>query len=76
MINFLKNIDYRFWILTLFVFTLPNSVAVNNILAGIIIFYWLIWGDKKETLKLFQSNPIVLLSFLFFFDPHNWSSME
>ena len=64
--DFIKKKDYRFWILILFVFTLPNSIAINNIASAIVIIYWLIWGDKKETLNLIKFNPIVSIAFLFF----------
>jgi len=49
-----------------FIFTIPNSVALNNIFLVLILFYWLVWGNKKETLYLIKTNSIVICSLIFF----------
>ena len=54
-------------LLILFIFTLPNSVAINNILLGILTILWIFTGDKKETLNIIKTNPIVILVYIFFF---------
>ncbi len=67
--------------LILFIFTLPNSVAINNILLGILTILWIFTGDKKGTLNIIKTNPFVILVYLFFFtyfisllwtQNHNW----
>jgi O-antigen ligase len=56
----------RLSLLTLFFLTLPNSVAINNIVLGLIIAYWLLLGDKKNTFKLIKINPFVSAVYIYF----------
>ncbi|WP_456479209.1 O-antigen ligase family protein [Nautilia sp.] len=66
----LKNLNtdiLRKILLTGFVFTIPNSVALNNIILVLLLIYWIICGDKTETLRLVKTNPVVMLSLAYFF---------
>ena len=54
-------------LLLLYIFSIPLSTAINNILFGILILFWIIWGDKQKTLKLIKDNPIVTMFYLLFF---------
>ncbi len=59
--------NLRKYLLVLFVFTLPNSVAINNIALGLLIIFWVIWGDKKQTLETIKNNPVALFAYILFF---------
>ncbi len=52
-------------LLGLYIFSIPISAAINNILFGFVILFWIIWGDKKETLKLLK-NPLVVAFYTLF----------
>ncbi len=70
MFNFLNKIDFekntiRKSLLILFFATLPNSVAINNIVFFLIIFYWILFENKKEIIKLIKINPFVFFIYLF-----------
>jgi len=54
-------------LLLLFAFSLPVSVAVNNILAALIILLWLIEGDFGRKFEEVKDNPIVIWALVFFF---------
>ena len=63
--TFLKKL--KFILLALLVISLPFSVALANILCGLLLLYWLLFYDnKKELLSLFKKNPIVFFAYLFF----------
>ncbi len=53
-------------LLILFFLTLPNSIAIHNIVLGLIIIYWFLFENKKETLKLIIKNPVVFSIYIFF----------
>ena len=53
----LQKFDIRLIFLLLFSLTLPNSVAINNIAFGLIVLYWLFYGNKQETYKILKTNP-------------------
>ena len=57
----------RRWLLLLYIFSLPLSTAINNILFAILILFWLIWGDKRKTLYYIKNNPIVAAFYVLFF---------
>jgi O-antigen ligase len=62
--------DLGSYLLILYGFTLPLSVAINNILLGLIIVYWLfVYRDYKKTFLLIKKSK-VLQAFLLFFILH------
>jgi len=56
-------------VLIVFGFSLPLSVAVNNMLAGILILLWIVKGDYKKTMSL-VANSKVLIAILAFYALH------
>jgi len=63
-----KKVDLiRKNLLYLYIFTIPLSTAINNLLFGLIILFWIVWGDKKKTLNAIRNNPIVIAFYALFF---------
>jgi hypothetical protein len=60
---------YALSLLILFAFSLPLSVGLANLCAGAILFIWLFFGDKKETLRQIRSSKAVqaLIVYCLFF---------
>jgi O-antigen ligase len=56
----------RKYLLILYIFTIPLSTAINNILFGFLILFWIIWGDKKKTINQIKQNPIVVAFIILF----------
>lgn len=60
------KIDYiRKTLLGLYILSLPLSTAANNILFGLIILFWLILGDKKDTWQKIK-NPLVIAFYVLY----------
>lgn len=56
------------YLLVLYGFTLPLSVAVNNIMLGFILAYWIFfYRNYKETLQLIKSSRVLQAFLLFYF---------
>jgi len=53
-------------LISLYIFSLPLSVAINNILFGALMLFWIIWGDKKKTLEFIKTNPLVIAFYILF----------
>jgi len=62
----LKKYDIRKMLLVLFVFTIPNSVVLNNLFLWLIILYWIFKGDKQDTLQIIKHNIIAKISLIYF----------
>jgi len=54
------------WLLILFGLTLPLSVAINNIVAGLIILIWFYKGAFKESWQIIKNSPFLIAILLFF----------
>ena len=57
------------WLIILYAFTLPVSVALNNLFAALMLLFWLYRGNYKETWLLIKRSKI-LQAFLLFFLLH------
>jgi len=57
------------WLVILYAFTLPVSVAVNNVFAALMFLFWLLKGNYKQTWQLIMDSK-VLQAFLLFFLLH------
>ncbi len=53
-------------LLILYIFSIPLSTAINNILFGFLVLFWIVWGDKRKSLNLIKQNPIVTLFYILF----------
>ncbi|AKF25915.1 hypothetical protein YH65_02240 [Sulfurovum lithotrophicum] len=65
----LKSEQLGSWLVILYAFTLPISVAINNIFAAFILLFWLLKGNYKQTWQLIKDSK-VLQAFLLFFLLH------
>ena len=80
MIAINKKIDIdkiRFILISLYIFSLPLSIAINNILLVLLTLFWIFFGDKKETIHTIKNNPVVftvLLFYIFLVFSFLWSS--
>jgi len=66
MLNKVNKNKLRKILLVGFVITIPNSVVINNIFLVLLLLYWLLFGNKQETIKLIKNNIIVQISLAFF----------
>lgn len=55
------------YLLIFFAFTLPISVAINNIAAGLILLLWLVEGNFKAKYLRIIKHPLAIWSFIFLF---------
>ena len=57
----------RLVLIGVFTLSLPLSIAVNNISLVLIVLFWILFADKRETLKSIKNNPVVAgVLFLYF----------
>ncbi len=64
--NISKIDSARRYLLSLYIFSIPLSVAINNIIFALLMLFWIIWGDKKKTLQIIKENPLVFALYLLF----------
>ena len=64
-----KNDILGSWLVILYTFTLPVSVALNNLFAALMLLFWLYRGNYIETWLLIKRSK-VLQAFLLFFVLH------
>jgi len=58
--------DINAYLLILFAFILPLSVALTNVIAGIIILLWILRGTFKEDFIELKTNKVVLAVIAFY----------
>lgn len=56
---------YHHYLLIAFVFSLPISVAINNILKGFIVLLWIAGGNFYAHWERIKSNPVAVWAMLF-----------
>src|SRR3989338_665996 len=61
-----KSILLARWSAILLGFSIPISVALDNLLLALILLLWLLSANFKEKFSVIRANPVALLSLAFF----------